>query len=507
MPLEFRDLSIERGNGALQHLAMSWGRGPRQVVLRARTCQLERAAALPHYQVPGTRRRAARRPLPGVLLLRFHRLRFPATRHTPTIRRASTRCLSNLATWHVGDFGTAACRQVGHGSLSRCPGISLAALEGGEGYGRTEGHRPHRRDRRSALRPHRAAGLAAAALRADQRHRPTSWCSAAISPTTAWPKKRAPSRGSSPARQDSDGRRARQPRLRVGPAGRDQEDPHRRRAGHARRRHDRDPRHRLRRRQGVRRRLRPARARSVGRGHHQEVRARVPGRSAEARIGAGAAAHRSADRHPSLRADPGDGRRRAARDFSVPRLQPARGSAHAVSGLRGVPRPRAPRPARRTHADGRARLQRLALADAGGLSRSAVPPRRRQHQLACAGRCRTAHWRRSPDQPSARPHRPSEGPHADILRRSRSARCSRRRQRDASARRRPRSRQRHLRPPRPAHRTRRRSDRRPGDAGHARSRRLLARRDRRPNGREHQEGARAIPAAESRRTRRHRSSR
>ena len=40
------------------------------------------------------------------------------------------------------------------------------------------------------------------------------------------------------------------------------------------------------------------------------------GRSAEARVGAGAAAHRAAHRRAALRADPGDRRRRAARDLS-----------------------------------------------------------------------------------------------------------------------------------------------------------------------------------------------
>ncbi len=89
--------------------------------------------------------------------------------------------------------------------------------------------------------------------------------------------------------QDSHRRRARQPRLRVVAAGRDASDPHRCRCHVSRRRQHRDPRHRIRRRQRIRRRLRAARARAVGRGHHQEVRARSGRRSAEARVSARAA--------------------------------------------------------------------------------------------------------------------------------------------------------------------------------------------------------------------------
>ena len=58
-----------------------------------------------------------------------------------------------------------------------------------------------------------------------------------------------------------------------------------------RRRRVRDAGHRLRRREGIRRRFRPARARPVGRDDHQAVRARGGRRGAEARGGAGAAAH------------------------------------------------------------------------------------------------------------------------------------------------------------------------------------------------------------------------
>ena len=72
-------------------------------------------------------------------------------------------------------------------------------------------------------------------------------------------------------------------------------------------------------------------------------------RGAEARDRARAAADRAADRRPPLLAHPGNGRRRAARDLPVPRLQPARGAAHPLSGDGRVSRPRAPRPARRPH--------------------------------------------------------------------------------------------------------------------------------------------------------------
>ena len=48
--------------------------------------------------------------------------------------------------------------------------------------------------------------------------------------------------------------------------------------------------------------------------------------------------------------DPGDRRGGAARDLSVPRLQPARRAAHALPRDRRLPRPRAPRAARRAHA-------------------------------------------------------------------------------------------------------------------------------------------------------------
>ncbi len=59
------------------------------------------------------------------------------------------------------------------------------------------------------------------------------------------------------------------------------------------------------------------------------IRARSGRRSAEARVGARAPAHRPSDRGPALRADPGDGRRRTARHLPVPRVQSPRGPDHA----------------------------------------------------------------------------------------------------------------------------------------------------------------------------------
>ena len=102
-------------------------------------------------------------------------------------------------------------------------------------------------------------------------------------------------------------------------------------------------RHRHRRRQGLRRRIRQARARSVGRDDHQAVRPRGGRRGAEARGGARAPAHAAARRAAALLTGPADRGGRAARDLSVPRIEPPRGAARTVSGVARVPRPRAPR--------------------------------------------------------------------------------------------------------------------------------------------------------------------
>ena len=55
----------------------------------------------------------------------------------------------------------------------------------------------------------------------------------------------------------------------------------------------------------------------------------------------------AARRAVALLTGPADRRGRAARDLSVPRIEPPRGAARTVSCVAGVPRPRAPRPARR----------------------------------------------------------------------------------------------------------------------------------------------------------------
>ena len=109
-------------------------------------------------------------------------------------------------------------------------------------------------------------------------------------------------------------------------------------------------------------------------------------RGAEAGDRARAPAQRVPRRDPALRADPGDRRRRAVRDLPLPRLQPPRGAAHALSDQRGRPRPRAPWRPRGAHADERARLQRVALADARALSRQAVQADRGRPRQRARGR-------------------------------------------------------------------------------------------------------------------------
>ncbi len=99
-------------------------------------------------------------------------------------------------------------------------------------------------------------------------------------------------RGRAGAGDDPDPRRAGQPRLRVGQRGGGEEDPDRRARPRAGRRCGRGPRGRVRGGQGIRRRLRPAHPRAVGRGRDQGLRARGGVRGAEAGVGAGAAAAR-----------------------------------------------------------------------------------------------------------------------------------------------------------------------------------------------------------------------
>ena len=167
----------------------------------------------------------------------------------------------------------------------------------------------------------------------------------------------------------------REPRFRIGQAGRDPPDSDRRGRDGPRRRRLRAARHRHRRREGLRRRLRAARPRAVGRADHQAVRSRGRQRGAEARSGAGAAANRSPGRAPALRAGTGDGRRRAARNLSIRRIQPPRGADRPLPGVARRPRPRAPRPARGPHEIGRPGLQRLDAALDPVLPRSSAVPR------------------------------------------------------------------------------------------------------------------------------------
>ena len=81
-------------------------------------------------------------------------------------------------------------------------------------------------------------------------------------------------------------------------------------------------------------------------------------RDAEARVGAGEAAH-GADAWCSCTTRPcATRRRRAARDLPVSRVEPARGAAQSLRGERRVPRPRPPRPARGQDLRRRAGVQR-----------------------------------------------------------------------------------------------------------------------------------------------------
>ena len=128
-------------------------------------------------------------------------------------------------------------------------------------------------------------------------------------------------------RQDPDRGRAREPRLRVGPVRGGRAHPHRCRRPRARWGLGRDPGGGVRRREGVRRRIRSRRARPVGRGGDQGVRAGGGERSAQAGVGARQAEDDAPHRDRALRADRRHGRGRARRDLS-------RGSARAGSKSR-----------------------------------------------------------------------------------------------------------------------------------------------------------------------------
>ena len=120
----------------------------------------------------------------------------------------------------------------------------------------------------------------------------------------------------------ADRRGAGQPRLRVGQGAGAQAHPVRVGDPGARRRRHRGARGRIRRGQGIRRRVRPPGPRPLGRGDHQAVRAGGGGRGAQAGDGAEPASHRAEDRAAALLADRGDGRGRAARR-STPTSAPA----------------------------------------------------------------------------------------------------------------------------------------------------------------------------------------
>ena len=120
-----------------------------------------------------------------------------------------------------------------------------------------------------------------------------------------------------------------------------------------------------------------------GETHHQAVRPRGGERGAQARGGPGAAPNPADDRAAALRARPADRCRRAARNLSVRRIEPARGANRPLPRVAGRPRARPPRPARRAHPRERAGLQRLDSAPGALLSRHApVPCVRRDRRRA-----------------------------------------------------------------------------------------------------------------------------
>ncbi|CAA9382297.1 MAG: hypothetical protein AVDCRST_MAG64-735, partial [uncultured Phycisphaerae bacterium] len=133
---------------------------------------------------------------------------------------------------------------------------------------------------------------------------------------------------------------ARQPRLRGGAGRRGTPDRRRRRHPPPRRRFRRGQGRRPRRGQGVRRRVRPRHALRLRRAGHQALRPGGHRRGPQARVGPRAHEGREEDRRAALRADPRDGRRRAAGDLRVPRLRPVGGAAEPIPGDRLRPRSR-----------------------------------------------------------------------------------------------------------------------------------------------------------------------
>ena len=96
----------------------------------------------------------------------------------------------------------------------------------------------------------------------------------------------------------------------------------------------RDRGRRLRRRQGLRRRLRPADARRLRRAGDQVIRPGEHERGDAARERHAQRARGALGRRAALRADPGDDRRRAARDLPVPRLLAPRRDDRPLQGHR-----------------------------------------------------------------------------------------------------------------------------------------------------------------------------
>ena len=134
-----------------------------------------------------------------------------------------------------------------------------------------------------------------------------------------------------------------------GAVDRGPQDAHRCRSSPAGRGDGGNPRYRVRRRQGICRRVRPRRARSVGGGSDQALRPRSGRRSVEAGVRARPPAHADPHRAVALRPHRRNRRRRTARDLPVARVQPPGGSVDAL------PRRRRCSTATRTTARRRAR--------------------------------------------------------------------------------------------------------------------------------------------------------
>src|SRR5688500_3661491 len=157
---------------------MGQDRGPAQVVHQPGPRELESTAPFPHLEVLRARRWPLREALQGLLLLRFHRFRFPPSCHTPTI--------GSLSFWLKVEHSS---------SLTRHPSCSVTTVGGLWPQPRTScGSRQSETFITAAPRPQ------ARCIHSSRRSAtaPTYWSSAGISQTTACPKRRARSRASSP---------------------------------------------------------------------------------------------------------------------------------------------------------------------------------------------------------------------------------------------------------------------------------------------------------------------